>query len=90
MMKINKKQDAEDFFSPISLEEFNLVEDWVVDPTLNGEELNEQDLIEESNELGLQLRTQRGNIIVLLYSSNKYLNYITICNLDMLFIFNRK
>ena len=51
MMKINKKQDAEDIFSPISLEEFNLVEDWVVDPTLNVEELNEQDLREESNEL---------------------------------------
>ena len=56
-MKINKKEDAEDIFSPISLEDFNLVEDWVVDPTLNVEELNEQELREETNELGLQLRS---------------------------------
>ena len=60
-MKINKKQDTEDIFNPISLEEFNLVEDWLVDPTLNVEELNEQDLREESHELGLQLRSEGDN-----------------------------
>ena len=67
-----------------------MVEDWVVDPTLTVDEVNEDELRDEANELVIRLTTERGNTIILLYSSNKYLNYIIIFNLNMLFVFYRK
>ena len=67
-----------------------MVKDWVVDPMLTVEEVNEDELRDEANELVIRLTTERGNTIILLCSSNKYLTYITIFNLDMFFIFYRK
>ena len=67
-----------------------MVEDWVVDPTLTVEDVNEDELKDEANKLGLRLTIERGNTIVLLCSLNKYLNYIIIFNLNMLFVFYRK